>query len=293
MSPLRRRITIVRAAVLLSLLTCVASRTAAAQSKAECVASYKDGQLHRKNGELLSARASFSVCAATACPAVLRRDCDPWLQQVTAQIPSLIVSASAADHRPLPSPRVLLDSQPVTPSSDGSIEADPGAHLLRVEADGYQAVEQAVKLRAGDRGAKTLLVLAPIMKDDPTLPAHPTLPVAAIAFTAVGLVGIGSFATFGLLGDAAKSKLDECKPACAPSRVDEVKRDYVIADVSLGVGAIFLGLATYSFLTRSEPQPASRSFIAPTRRDPFKLTPTDLAVQVGPSCATVTISASF
>lgn len=284
-----------RGAALLSLVTfaasCTLARGASAQTKAECVAAYKDGQLHRKNGELIEARASLRICSATACPDVLRRDCVPWLAQVSSSIPSLLVSVSGSDGRAIVAPNISLDAQAVTPSSDGSIETDPGAHLLHVEADGYQATAQAVKLRAGDRGTKILITLAPIPK--PVVPSSRPLPIAAIAFTAVGLAGVASFATFGLIGDAAKSGLEACKPACAPSRVDEVKRDYVIADVSLGVGAIFLGLATYSFLTRSDaPRGSSSLFTSPLRAaSPF--TQTDLVLGVDTNGARVTLTGLF
>lgn len=258
----------------------MAPSVAAAQSKAQCVAAYKEGQVRRKDGELLAARSSFQVCAATSCPPVLRRDCAPWLDQVSAAIPTLAVRVTATDAKSLTAVKLFVDGQSVAaPPPGGVLELDPGAHLLRAEADGHEPSEQAVKVRAGEKNVAILLALTPTMLLKSEAPPIRPIPAGAIAFTAIGLAGVGAFATFGLLGDAARSELEACKPACAPSRVDEVKRDYVIADVSLGVGVLFLGLATYSFLTRPEVPSAA---LVPTVR-----------IQAGAHGAGVSIASTF
>lgn len=101
--------------------------------------------------------------------------------------------------------------------------------------------------------------------------------MSAVAFAVVSLVGFGAFAGFGLYGNSQKRSLETCKPACDPLRVDEVKRDYIIADVGLGVGVVFLGLATWSFVTRPE---VPRQTVA-------------WRVNIAPGQTTVTLSGAF
>ena len=69
-------------------------------------------------------------------------------------------------------------------------------------------------------------------------------------------VGLGGFAYFGYRGLSTKSDLDDqkCKPACPQERVDEGNRQFLIADISLGVGVVALGAATYLWLSHREPE---------------------------------------
>lgn len=272
-----------RLAAGLSILAALAawSGGARAQTKTECVAAYKEGQIQRKDGELLSARRSFEVCSSAACSPVLRRDCEPWLAQVKEAIPTLAVRATAADGQPLSSPRVLLDGAAAAiVAGSGALELDPGAHVIRVEADGFEPIEQSVKVRAGERSVPVDLVLSPIRRpgsgDEPP-PSRP-VPASAIVFGALGLAGIGAFVGFGLWGNEQRARLEACKPACEPSRVDEVKRDYVIADASLGLGVASLGLATLFFFTRPEVPRAGVSSVT---------------VQIAPGRAGLGLSGSF
>jgi hypothetical protein len=253
-----------------------------AQTKAECVAAYKEGQIHRKNGELLAARSSFQVCAATKCSAVLRRDCEPWLAQVTNEIPTLMVKPRGTDGKPVAEPRMFVDRHlPTSRADNGALELDPGAHLLRVEADGYMPAEQAVSVHAGEKNLNFELPLVPLKPEPPpppppppAPPAPPTrpIPTLTLVFGAAGAASLGAFAGFGLVGASAKQDLEACKPACAPDQVDSVKRDYIVADVALGVGAAFIGLAVYTFLARPTVRAAQTTALAVRPSMPVGLT---------------------
>lgn len=236
-----------------AILTATAASFAQPKSdtKAACVAAYKEGQVHRKNGELLSARDDFKVCAQKVCPAVLRKDCGPWLQKVEESIPSVVVRSSSATGKPMSDSRILVDGKVIEQKApDGTIEMDPGAHVVRVEATGHDAVDRSIKLRIGEKKTPLEIKLEPTRAVSQAV-SRP-IPGSFFAFGAVSLVGFGAFAGFGLYGNALRKDLESCKPACSPDRVDPVKRDYILADVGLGVGVIFMGLATWSFLTRPE-----------------------------------------
>lgn len=231
-----------------------AHATTKKHTKQACVAAYKEGQVHRKNGELLLARDDFAICADQTCPQVLRRDCAPWLAKVQASIPTIVVNVSSGSGKSISDFRMLLDGKAVEKAgAGGEIEMDPGAHVVRVDAPGHQPVERSVKVRSGEKKTVVDIELEPVVAAvAPVVVKSRPIPASAIAFTVVGLAGVGAFAGFGLHGNELKRDLESCKPACAPARVDEVKRDYIIADAALGVGVVFLGLATWSFLTRPE-----------------------------------------
>lgn len=224
---------------------------AAGPTKAQCAEAYKKGQIQRRDGELKAAAQSFAACAEAACPAALRKDCGPWQKQVEASMPSIVVRVKGADQ-----PTVRVDNEPATAGS--AVQLDPGTHVVRAEADGFEPAEQTVKVRAGEHDVAVELVL---VRKPPPAPPAPVAPPArpiggsTIAFAALGVVSLGAFGYFGYRGNGGKSDLEACRPACDPARVDDVRRDYLIANVSAGVGVLFLGIATYTFLTRPTATP--------------------------------------
>ena len=66
------------------------------------------------------------------------------------------------------------------------------------------------------------------------------------ALAGVGVLGLAGFTTFAILGNSQKADLERtCSPYCQSGQVDSVKTKYHLADVSLGVGIVSLGVATY------------------------------------------------
>lgn len=58
-------------------------------------------------------------------------------------------------------------------------------------------------------------------------------------------MGAVSFAVFGLLGRGVQS----CAPDCSQGQVNDLRRDYLIADVSWITGLVAAGAALYFALT--------------------------------------------
>jgi hypothetical protein len=56
----------------------------------------------------------------------------------------------------------------------------------------------------------------------------------------VAAIGAASFGYFALSGRSKENKLDDCDRHCSDDRLDPITRDYLIADVSLGVGLLAL-----------------------------------------------------
>jgi hypothetical protein len=222
------------------------------------VAAYREAQLQRKAGAYRRARESLLVCATETCPAIVKNDCVPWLGEVSRALASIIVDA-VDQTGPLTAVRVEADGELLTGTLEGPIELDPGSHDLRFSVQGSPAVERHLELRAGERGRHVRVVLTRPVAAPPAAVARP-IPPSVIATTGVAALGGVGFAVFGLLGNGQKSDLDACKPNCSSSAVGSVERDYVIADVSLGVGLIALGASAYFFLTRPEKAPTQAGF---------------------------------
>jgi hypothetical protein len=87
-----------------------------------------------------------------------------------------------------------------------------------------------------------------------------TLPYVA------GTVGLAGLAGFGILYAIARNdnnNLTQCWPTCSESRIGDVRKLYVAADVSLGVGVAALGAATWLYFSTKSPSDERPSPKAP------------------------------
>jgi len=231
---------------------------------AVCVQASEKGLDARERGALRAARAHFVTCAADACPKQMRVDCARWLDEVEASLPTIVVGAKDASGGDLFDVRVKVDGEPVEDVQSGrAVVLDPGPHVVRFErgkAPNTVVREVKVLLRAGERNRPVLATMevgATPPTQPPTPPDPPTdasrVPTATWVFGALGVVALGSFGTFAILGSNEKSRLrDVCSPSCTDSDIGTLRTNYIVADVSLGVGLVALGLATYFFLTNND-----------------------------------------
>jgi hypothetical protein len=212
---------------------------AAEPDKEACFAAYEGAQRLRKKRELRRARRELITCGGASCPAALRSDC---------------VTCAG---RELAAVRVIVDGAPLEGALGGAaVPLDPGEHTLRVEAADHQPFEQKLTVREGEKARAIEIELQRVAE----APPEPGISPAVIALAAVGGVGLASFGVFAIKSHSAKNDLDACKGHCTEDDVDAVRRDQIIADVSLGVGVLALGIAAYlQFGTKSpaREEPAS------------------------------------
>ncbi|MBK6696410.1 MAG: hypothetical protein IPG50_30105 [Myxococcales bacterium] len=237
--------------------------------KAACSASYTNAQRSQRRGSLLEARRELAVCLRE-CSAAVHVDCARWVDEVERAIPSLIVSVrrGGAD---VATARIVVDG--TIPHSAGlATELDPGPHRI-VVTDGATVREETVVLAEGEKGRRLTVELpapseqsaaAPAPQRDGAPQSNARVPTAAIALGSVGVLGLASFGTFGLLGAAKYSDLETCRPGCAPNDVTTTRTYYAVADVSLAVGVVALGAAAIVFLSRASHRGAALVPSAPT-----------------------------
>jgi hypothetical protein len=224
-----------------------------------CVAASERGQKERRAGHLNDAKAAFLECAADKCPSVVKKTCREWSDQVTAAIPSVIVTVTDFDKRDLADAKAEIDGKPATLGR--SFELDPGPHTITVKADGYDNASQSIVARENEHGREVQIVLARHVDAPP--PSQPTPPpttehgggVRTITWVTGGLtvVALGSFAVFGFSGRGLASDLrDSCAPACTQSQKDQVETRYRIADISLIAAVILGGVTVYTLLSNRD-----------------------------------------
>jgi hypothetical protein len=254
--------------------------SAARADSAECVKGSEDGLAARDRGRLREARKHFVTCAADACPKTLRIDCARWLDEVDSSLPTVVFGARDPAGADVFDVAVFVDGEKVTGHEQGkAVALDPGPHAVRFERAPYKPATLKVLLRSGEHNRPILATFAsdgeadkpadkpkerdeaPTHKDDSSF--H--VPTASIVFGAVGVAALGSFAFFALSGAHEKDRLQGiCSPHCTDDQVSVLKTRYILADVSLGVGIIALGVAAYFWLTDRSPQPTSYGRFART-----------------------------
>ncbi|MEZ4314739.1 MAG: hypothetical protein R3F14_42530 [Polyangiaceae bacterium] len=219
--------------------------TARADDVDACVTASERGQELRDQGKLIDARALFVECAAARCPAIVQKDCAAWLAGVEDKLPSIAVHARDSAGKDLSDVRVAIDGKPAIDRLDGlSLSVDPGTHTFRFERDGSPAVEQTLLLHEGEKNRPVEVILARPASIPPARALR--VPAAAWALGAVSLASFGAMTAFGVSATTAVEDMRApggCAPHCDPARVDAARRDMILTNVLLGVGAATLGTA--------------------------------------------------
>ena len=239
---------------------------------AQCVAAHAEVQKLRKNHQLIEAGRALKGCARSECPAPVLRDCGAWLDALEQVTPSVVFNVTSGGEQVVGS-KILVDGQPVELSSSGApLRLDPGKHTYRVEHDGYRPVSRELILFEGQRFLQLSVALEPLAKAPDPRPQAPAMetyrPVPALTYVlaGVGVAGAASFAVWGMVGRSAQDDLERtCRPRCSDSDLAGVRTKYLIADISLGVGAAaFVGAALTYLLRPTKERPVVVS-VEPSR----------------------------
>ena len=232
-----------------------------------CIAANERGNELRWKSKLLAAKDEFLRCSEEACPKVVREECTELARKMAADVPTLVFAVTDADGRDATEVTLFVDGSPVPGSVGASaVPIDPGTHRLRFEGPAGSAHELSLMARPGDKNRLVRVKLdgpssAPEAIDAAGADGVAERPVPMISYVlgGVGAAALGSFALFGILG-----KLEQgCAPHCTADEVGSMRRDYAIADVSLGVAVLSLGAATVFYLARPSVQPARAALLVP------------------------------
>jgi hypothetical protein len=256
---------------------------AAAQSaKATCVAAHEQAQSLRTEKKPHAARAQYVACARVECPVVLRKECTDQLEQMEATAPTVAVEALNDKGMSDADVKVSLDGRIVAEKLTGAaIPVEPGEHVFKVErASDGKSIEQRVMVVEGEKNRKVVAdfqtLLPPKSARASETEAQPIvvvqepprkIPVLAWVAGGVAAFGLGSFAVFSLMGRSSEDDLAKsCAPTCPEDQVSTVRRDYVIADISLGISLVAAAVAVVlalPALTASKPSVRASAMTTP------------------------------
>ena len=270
-------------AVVMALAATVLRRPGPRRAPAEgdsCAASYERAQEDRSAGHLVDARAELLVCAQTSCPEFIMTDCRRWLDEVEYAMPT-VVFAVREGTRDLEDVLVTRNGKLIANRLDGrAVAVDPGKQRFVFELKRQPAAHgRCADRRGGEepgdrrrgappdrRGGADRVRRAPGRRR-----RWPRAGPAAVA----GAAGAGRRGGGGpgrlrrvsrwRAGGRNRSLADRCAPRCTDGEVQSVRRKYLLADISLGVGVGALAVAGYLYLRDPyrEPTPALTLAIQP------------------------------
>jgi hypothetical protein len=229
-----------------------------------CYSKPVEGQTLQRAGKLLDARERYAACALATCPKEIVSDCARWLGDVEAATPSVVVAAVDEKGRDAVDVRVSVDGKPPLDVGAFAIKVDPGRHTFVFQRSGSPDVTVDMLLREGEKNRQVPVTFAApagarAEAAPATVSARP-VPAAAWVAGAVGALGLAGFATFGALGVGQRGS-DHCDTGCTSSEKQGVDSTFLVADASLAVAAVGLGVATWLYLARpSVRRPASAAF---------------------------------
>jgi hypothetical protein len=198
---------------------------------------------------------------------------------------SVVFAVSDDQGRDMPSVHVFADGKLLTKQTDGrALVLDPGTYAFRFEADGYASAEATVAMRQSEKNRivrvqmmrpapspKAVAAAAPHATDaaQPSAPASASaassqssdVPLATWILGGTTLLGVGTFAYFGLSGNSKKKQVEQCKVEvdCEDLK-NSGKRDYIIADIGLVVAIASAPAAILVYLLRpSAPSESARN----------------------------------
>lgn len=186
------------------------------------------------------------------------------VRELEAQLVYLRVSVGPEAR--VPGLSLSVDGVPLAEAAWGSaLPVDPGAHVLRAEAPGYEALEQNVEVEAAP-GVRVELQVPPLVpsssaaaaSDDGVVPQPSDTGSSALRTTGwvLGGVGIAALGVGGFFGLRAMSRWDERNAACeggctlaARDAGDDAKSAATIATIGVSSGLVLGGIATVLLLT--------------------------------------------
>lgn len=232
-----------------------------------CLDAPVQGQKLQRSGKLLAARDKFALCAQKSCPGEIVRDCTGWMQDVSKAIPSIVAAARDGSGADVLDATLSIDDGAPAPVGARAIELDPGPHHLVFHRPGAADVVRGLVLHEAEKdrqvvatfegGAQPAPSPAPAAPEAETPSPSRPVPVPAWIAGGVGVAALATFGAFGTIGVLDRGN-DHCDTGCSASQKSGVDTDFLVADVSLGVGVVALGLATWFYLSReSVPAPAT------------------------------------
>jgi hypothetical protein len=244
-------------------------------AKRACAAAFSSAQRLMRSGDLLEAKKKLVFCGGPDCPSVMHADCQQWLSNVEASMPTVVFQVSSATGAQPEAVRMSLDGAEAVVLDGRALSVNPGEHEAVFEASGFRTSSRRLVVSEGEKLRREVVVLepTPVPKVSVELPAKRlattsqpakapasrrlTVPVI-VAASGAALAGAGAI-YFGLKARSDDRDLDHCSPDCTRDNVDHVKRQYVFANLSIGlaVAGVTTAALLYVYSGKSSTSPTA------------------------------------
>jgi hypothetical protein len=240
----------------LSALLCLLLATSGARAQSStCSGQLREAQELQYAGKLLLARPLAVACGeAATCDGQTRRSCRQLLSALHRQIPSVVFSVRDEGGHETDEVSLYVDGELRTEALPSTpFELDPGAHELRLELASGKSQRLRVVLAPGEQLRRIDLSFEPPKPTKKAVATRSGTPRwLTISLGSLALVSAGSFTYFALDGRSRANDLQaSCAPACAPGPVKDMRRAFLVADISWIVGVLTAGGATWSFVSEA------------------------------------------
>jgi hypothetical protein len=269
------------------LLGAPAHAAGSTDDKRACAEASEEAQLRRIHGKLRGAREELLVCARDVCPVLVKHDCEQWLAEVEASLPTVVISALDKNGHDAGDVRVTVDGQPFLEKLDGTAATiDPGQHMMRFNHAGDPPVEQKIIVREGEKNRQvsvqlgTPVVPAPLPNQPLVLvpggtqgatpgnesPSH-AVPILSYSLIGAGAASLGVALYFEIkqLNDYSDLK-NGCNVnmTCTQAEKDSISNERIYAGITLGAGIAAAGAGTILLLTRPKHKSGERAGASPS-----------------------------
>jgi hypothetical protein len=256
--------------------------SAADPTTADCLAasdaSLKLGNEHKLRAE----RAQLLVCAAQSCPADIRKECLARVDEVNAQIPTIVFSAKEPTGADLSAVKLSIDGEVLAERLEGTaLAVDPGEHTFTFEATGQPRLSKKFVVVEGQKDRRELISLGAPTEGAAAAAAATAAPpefwttrrTIGVATGGVGAAGVVLGSVFGLLASSKwTSSKSECPAAgCANHAAavtdhDSASSMATVSTVAFAAGGIALAAGAVLFFTggKSQAEMPASIVVAPT-----------------------------
>src|SRR3954466_9445241 len=125
------------AAAAAALLAPAGRAVAADPTTGDCLTANDKSISLRNEHKLLGARTQLLVCAASSCPAEIRKECTRRIDLINASLPTVVFEAKDGSGNDLSAVTVKMDGELLADKLEGTaISLDPGAHSFTFDAVG-------------------------------------------------------------------------------------------------------------------------------------------------------------
>jgi hypothetical protein len=215
--------------------------TAADPTTADCLTANDKSISLRNDHKLLGARAQLLICAASSCPADIRKECVRRIDLVNASVPTVVFEAKDATGNDLTSVTVKMDGEMIAERLEGTaISLDPGAHTFTFDSPGQPQITKQLVVREGQKDRREAIQFGGTSAGATAKPAATVTTIAGppsatprpgetgsrgsgtqkiVGYASIGL-GVAGLAVGTIFGLQSMSKHNDAKDACPASCAD-------------------------------------------------------------------------